>query len=163
MGQQNRIGQAVGHPIPPADAVGKGMNIAHIGPGKGHTGQEGSHQQLLPHFHIFGLFPHHRQRLVDHFGGHFGIAVGLRGGVGGNIGLQGVGQSIHCGVDGIPLRQADRQLRIEDGGKGHELGIEDLALAVGRGPTDDGGDGGLAAGAGRGGNRNERHRLLFHL
>ena len=72
-----------------------------------------------------------------------------------------MGQSIHCGVDGIPLRQANRQLRIEDGGKGHELGIEDLALAVGRGPTDDGGDGGLAAGAGRGGNRNERHRLLF--
>ncbi len=38
------------------------------------------------------------------------------------ISLQSVGQGVHCGVYRVALRQADRQLRIEDGGKGTIFG-----------------------------------------
>ena len=55
--------------------------------------------------------------------------------------LQRMGQGVHCGVDGIALRQTEGQVGIEDGGKRDDLRVEDLALAVGLGLADDGGDG----------------------
>ena len=74
-----------------------------------------------------------------------------------------MGQGVHCGVDGIALRQTEGQGGIEDGGKRDGLRVEDLALAVGLGLADDGGDGGLAAGTGGGGHGDEQQGLLFYL
>ena len=66
-------------------------------------------------------------------------------------------------MNGIALRQTNRQFRIQNGRKGDNFGIQDLPFAMGLCFTDDRGNGGLAAGAGCGGNRNQQHRLFFYL
>ena len=133
MGQQHRVGQTVGHPELAPDGVGKGVDISHIGAGKGHTGKEGGGEQGLPPLQIGGILPHLGQILEDKPHRDAGLAVGLLIGIVRYIGLQGVGQGIQRRIGGGGLGQAYRQLRVQNGKHGHQLGVQDLFFAVGGG------------------------------
>ena len=54
VGQQHRVGQAVGDVVLPAQGVGHRVDVAHIGLGKGAARQEGRPQHVGPGLHVAG-------------------------------------------------------------------------------------------------------------
>ena len=98
----------------PAQGMGHGVAVAHIGFGKRTPCQECSPQHIGPGGHIaavrVGLF----QVFLNQLDGLQGIGAGLPGGGAANIGFYGVGQGVYAGGGGHVLGQGTGHLRIQN-------------------------------------------------
>ena len=80
-----------------------------------------------------------------------------------DVGLHRVGERVHAGGGGDLWRQLAGHLRVQDRVLRHQVQIHQRVFVMGIGIGDDGGDGGLRAGSGRGGHGDIGRDLLPHL
>ena len=110
--QQDGIGQSMGDAVFPAQRMGDGMDLSHIGFGKGTSGIVGSGQHAFAGTDIRTVPKGLVQAGENQMNGFPGSFPGIPGGRIPNVGFDGVGECIHAGGGSEKWRQADSNARI---------------------------------------------------
>ena len=155
IGQEHRVGQAVGNVVLTAQRVGYGVDIAHIGSGEGNARPIGGGEHIASGLIILAVpvSPLHVGK--NQPGGFQSLLPGLTGGGTADIGFHRMGQSIHAGGGGEMGRQGEREPGVQHRILGDEDEIVHHILVLNLGVRNDGSQGGFAAGSGGGGNGNQ--------
>ena len=136
--------------IQTAERVRDGVHIADTGAGEREACLEGGDHHVLTGLEILAVRIGDLEVIEDELDGLFGKAQALLGVVRpADVRLDRVGKRVHAGGRSRARRQADGQLRIENGIQRHELEIHERVLVVRLAVGDDGGDRRLTAGSGR--------------
>ena len=167
VGEQQGVGGAVRNVEPAAYLVGQGMVDAQEGIGESDTGDGGGVGHLLTGHGVSLGIPEGGtigpgQVVEHHLGGVAAHAVGVLGGVGGDIGFHRVGQHVIAGGLGGSGGQFHHVVSVDDGHFGHHLIVDQGPLHAGVAIGNDGEGGAFGAGTGGGGDADQLG-LLAHL
>lgn len=163
IGQNDGVCKSVRHAVESAEVMSYCVDVADVSSRECDSGIVRGEEHLLSCVDILAVLVSLFEVFEDELGSLFRLCGGLLGVGVTYVCFNCVGQSVHTGGRGDVGRKTDGELGIEDCVLRTEHGIVERILLVGFGVGNDGGESGLGAGAGCGGNREERRQLLANL
>ena len=156
------------------DGIGHAVREVDAGVAEADAGHRGGEEHLAAGFVVAGVFDGPRKELGDHFQGPHGpdVADRVRALIGGaqdrplgagpfvegngGVGFEGVTEHVEAGGSGDGGRQSAGVVGIDDAERRPEVAVGDAGFGLALDEVKDGDAGGFAAGAGGGGNGDQR-------